>query len=243
MGDFAPYLLKSADRGDLDVDRRRLARARYGLLVVAQDPSIRPALRRHRVRSLLHRRRRQELDPVKGAAADPGARHRDPAAGERPGDRHLRPRLLDSRRPAPLRRVDDAIRSRDATLFPGGRPSLSWADSSPSAIPGKTGFQGASYYAARPTRRRGAVFTIRPQGKTCSRSQRRQRNKRRGDLREGGRQAGSRIRRRPRASPPRRARRRRRYFLPVVRRRLGRGGAPHVDAPTNTRASIASPGI
>ena len=59
----------------------------------------RPAVRRHRVRDLLHRRRRRPLDQADRRRADhlvPRPRH--PAARERPGGRVLRPRLLRARR-------------------------------------------------------------------------------------------------------------------------------------------------
>ena len=82
-GDFKPYLLKSTDRGqDLDVDRRRPARARHRAGRVAEDHvDPQPALRRHRVRPVLHARRRQEVDPAQEPADDPGARPRASRSG------------------------------------------------------------------------------------------------------------------------------------------------------------------
>ncbi len=68
---------------------------------VVEDPQDQePPLRRHRVRPLLHPRRRQEVDSAQGRPADhPGARPRHPGARRRPRPRDLRPRLLHPRRP------------------------------------------------------------------------------------------------------------------------------------------------
>ena len=84
---------------DLDLDRGRPAGARHRLRDRAGLREARPALRRHRVRPLLHARRRQEVGAAEGRPADDrGARPGDPAARERPGARHLRARLLRPRR-------------------------------------------------------------------------------------------------------------------------------------------------
>ncbi len=61
-------------REELDLDRRRPAGARHGLRPGRGPARPRSSLRRHRVRPLLHRRRRQEVDPVERRTADdPGA--------------------------------------------------------------------------------------------------------------------------------------------------------------------------
>ena len=94
----SPTCSKSSDRGRTwqsiagDLPERGI-----GLHVRPGPRACRAALCRHRVRRLLHRRRRRALGPAQGRPADHrGARPRDPAARERSRARHLRPRLLSS---------------------------------------------------------------------------------------------------------------------------------------------------
>ena len=100
QGDFAPYIYKSTDRGSSwtsiagDLPERHIV---WRLVQDHENPQS--ALRRHRVRRLLHCRRRLEVDQAAGRGADdllprPG----DPEARERSGGRDLRPRLLHPRR-------------------------------------------------------------------------------------------------------------------------------------------------
>ena len=97
-GDFKPYVLRSTDRGKSWIEhRRRPARARIGLHDRRRPRDARPAVRRHRVRRLRHPRRRRALAPLEERnAADRRPRPGDPAQGERPGGRHLRPRASTS---------------------------------------------------------------------------------------------------------------------------------------------------
>ena len=100
-GDFKPYAAaQRRPRPYLDLRHRRSARARQRLDDRRGHRRARPPLRGHRVRALLHPRRREEVGPAQGRPArDRRARPRDPEARGRPGDRDLRPRLLRPRRP------------------------------------------------------------------------------------------------------------------------------------------------
>ena len=88
-GDYKPYIVKSTDRGkswtnitgNLPGPPRRVDRA-------AGPRERQPAVRRHRVRPVRQRRRRRPLGADEGRpAVDPGPRHGDPEARERPGAR------------------------------------------------------------------------------------------------------------------------------------------------------------
>ena len=158
-GDFKPYLLRSTDRGKswtniggdlpergIDLHDRRRPR------------DARPALRRHRVRRLRHPRRRPALAPLEERdAADRRPRPGDPAQGERPGGRHLRPGHLHPRRlqPAP---PPDASRLLDkpAAILPI-KKALLYIPAAPLAG-GEKAYQGASFYTA-PNPPFGATFT------------------------------------------------------------------------------------
>ena len=86
-------------RQDLDLDHRRPAGARQRVCGRRGSGEAGPAVRRHRVRRVLHARRRQALDPAQGRHADdPGARPGDPETRERPRCRDVRARLLCARR-------------------------------------------------------------------------------------------------------------------------------------------------
>ncbi len=86
MGDFKPYLLKSTDRGRTWTSIAGDLPKNGPVYAVAEDHvESGPALRGHRVRPVLLARRRQEVDPAQGRPAHHrSARHRHPAAGERP---------------------------------------------------------------------------------------------------------------------------------------------------------------
>ena len=95
-----PYLLKSTDAGKTWTSiAGDLPDARHGVLPRRGSRRSEPAVRRHRVRPVLHARRRQEVAPHQERAADdPGEGPVHPAADERPRHRHVRPRHLRPRR-------------------------------------------------------------------------------------------------------------------------------------------------
>ncbi len=99
-GDFKPYVYKSTNRGASWESISGDLPANGPALAFAEDHvNPEPAVRRHRVRPVLHRRRRQEVDsPARQPADDFGARPGDPGARERSRARHVRPRLLRARR-------------------------------------------------------------------------------------------------------------------------------------------------
>ena len=84
-GDYKPYVVKSTDRGrtwtNITAQPARQARR---VDHRAGSRQRQPAVRRHRVRAVRQRRRRQAVDAAERRhAADPGARHGDPEARER----------------------------------------------------------------------------------------------------------------------------------------------------------------
>ena len=118
LDDFAPYIFRTHDFGKTwtkivtGIPRQRLrARRARG------SDAPRPALRRHAARRLhLVRRRRPLAVAVAQPARHAGRRHL--GRGERPRDRHARPRLLHPRQhraAAPVRRRSTA--AADAHLF------------------------------------------------------------------------------------------------------------------------------
>ena len=105
-GDFKPYLLKSTDKGKTWVNIAGNLPERGGVYAIAEDHvESQAAVRRHRVRPLLHEHRRREVDQAQRRAADHhGARPGHPEADGRPGDRHVRPQHLRARRLQPAAR-------------------------------------------------------------------------------------------------------------------------------------------
>ena len=113
--------LKSTDRGaNVDVDRRRPAGATARRCAFAEDHvDPEPAVRRHRVRPLLHRRRRQEVDPP--ARHLPTIAVRDLAIQKRENDLVLGTfgrgfYVLDDY--SPLRQLSQGTFDRDGHIFP-----------------------------------------------------------------------------------------------------------------------------
>ncbi len=132
-------------RPHLGFDRRRPAGARHGLRPRRGSSGQEPPVRRHRVRPLLHRRWRQEVDPAQGRTADhPGARPRDPGSRRRSRGGDLRTRLLHPRRPpgaARPRRRASSTRRRSSSR--PARPS--------SSSPGRASATARRASSARPT--------------------------------------------------------------------------------------------
>ena len=160
-GDFKPYVFKSTDRGRTWTSIAGDLPARGTVYVVIEDhvdPA--PALRRHRVRALLHPgRRRASGSRLKGGLPTiAGARPGDPGARERPRARHLRPRHLRPRRLHAAAPGRGARRwRRTSVLLPGQAGAGSTSRPCRSACRGKS-LPGRSYYTA-PNPPFGAVFT------------------------------------------------------------------------------------
>ena len=159
-GDFKPYLLQE-HRPRARPGRRSPATCRRAARSTRSprttvDPQ--PALRRHRVRPLLHARRRQALDPAQGRPADDRRpRPRDPEARERSRRRHVRPRLLHPRRLHAAARGEPGGARAGRGALPGAQRAASTSRRRPLGFRGK-GFQGDAFYTA-PNPPFGAVFT------------------------------------------------------------------------------------
>ena len=145
-------------RPQLALDRRRPARPAPGL---AGGPGPRPAgasVRGHRVRPLLHPRRRRALGRAHRRRAHhllPRPRH--PAPRERPGRRLLRPRPLRPRRLLAAARGVGPGASARRSLFRGAAGLV--VPSSASTLGGRgAADQGAADFVA-PNPPFGAVFT------------------------------------------------------------------------------------
>ncbi len=99
-GDYKPYLLKSIDRGRTFTSVAGNLPDRHPVWAVNAGPrQQRLDLRRHRVRAVLHGRRRAALGAAQGrpaGRADP--RHGRAEARDGPRPRHVRPQLLRARR-------------------------------------------------------------------------------------------------------------------------------------------------
>ena len=107
-------------RPHLDVRHRRPPGARQRLDDRRGHRGEGAPLRRHRVRPLLHPRRREEVGAAQGRhARDRRARPRDPEARGRPRGRHLRPRLLRPRRPHAAARREAGRPRRGGAHLPG----------------------------------------------------------------------------------------------------------------------------
>ncbi len=99
VGDYSPYLLKSQrPRPDLDLDPRRPPGPPSGVVDRGGPREARALVRGNGVRHLLHRRRRRALGEARRRSSDDRvSRSGDPAPGERPRGRVLRPRFLHPR--------------------------------------------------------------------------------------------------------------------------------------------------
>ena len=107
-------------RPDVGVDCLEPARARQRVDARGRSSRSETAVRRHRVRPVLHPRRRRLVGAAQGRHPDDRrARHQDPGPRERPRRRHLRPRHLHPRRLHPAAPVE-AGRPRPAIhVVPG----------------------------------------------------------------------------------------------------------------------------
>ena len=106
--------------GAWTVDRRRSAGQRTGAAFAEDHVNPEPAVRRHRVRAVLHRRRRQEVDP---AAQQPADDRRCATWRSRSARTiscwHVRPRLLRARRLlAAAAAVAGRLFQKDGHIFP-----------------------------------------------------------------------------------------------------------------------------
>ena len=128
-GNFKPYMLKSTDlgrtwtpvAGDLPANDPGVDRG-------AGSRESQPAVRRHRVRPVLHGGWRRTLDQAaRRDAGDTDSRPGDSEARERPGGGLVRPRLLRAGRFCRAAAVDarDAVRKRPQCLRPGARRASS----------------------------------------------------------------------------------------------------------------------
>ena len=119
-GDYKPYVVKSTDRGRTWTQHHgRLARAARRLVDRAGQGECRPALRRHRVRFVLHAQRRAQLGAAQGWHAQrAGARRRHPGARIRCGDGHVRTRFLRARRLHGTARSQHADAGRGSATLP-----------------------------------------------------------------------------------------------------------------------------
>ena len=152
-GDFKPYLFKSTNRGATWTSIAGDLPEHGPVLVVRRGPrQSEPAVRRHRVRPVLHRRRRQEVDPP--ARHLPTIAVRDLAIQKRENDLVLATfgrgfYVLDDYSP---------LRQTTAQVLPEGRPRLhrqggrdrGAGDRQGARIAGRTALDGGE-----PARRRG----------------------------------------------------------------------------------------
>ena len=145
-GDFKPYIYKSTNRGgDLDVDCRRPAGQRPGARVRRGSRQPEPAVRRHRVRPVLHRRRRARSGF--GCATNlPTIPVRDLAIQERENDLVLATfgrgfYVLDDY--SPLRQLTADVFQKDGHIFPGKAGGDRGArDRQGARVPGRAALDG-----------------------------------------------------------------------------------------------------
>ncbi len=120
MGDFKPYLREEHRPGpDLEEHRRRPPQEGHGLQLHPGPQGREAALCGHRVRRLLHNRRRRTLGAAQGRHAHHRRpRHGDPGSRKRPGACHLRPRVLHPGRLQPPARAHPCAPAGEGRALP-----------------------------------------------------------------------------------------------------------------------------